>query len=388
MSKKNKNIPAGEQGNVTVNQSKKKKKKGGLFGRIVRRFFLLLFTVIVLLVVDLCLVMNLVFNGPSEAACEVLTMSLTEASATKWVPGLFMGDERVEEIRASVNIELPDEYTDVSQVVINMNSSAGEAGDEWANYPDGIYIERYAGNTFNAHIMVVRDPSRVYMGTSAEKFSTNIPGKRITEAMDATPDAIAAVNAGAFYDDGTSSPVVGSVPAGLVYARGSMVWDAYHGLVPQKGFAGFNKDNILIVAKSMTAAEAEAQGIRDGCEFGPVLIMNGQINMDAYNTNSGYNPRTAIGQRADGTVIFVCIDGRQANSLGGTYKDVIDIMIEYGAVNACNMDGGSSSVMLYRDTYGLYGEAGQVQMINNYSLLQSQPRRMPNYWMVRATSEE
>ncbi len=387
MSKKNKNAPVEEQENVTVKQSKKKKKKGGLLGRIVRRFFLLLFTIIILLVADLCLVMNLVFNGPSEAACEVLTMALTEASATKWVPGVFMGDERVEEIRASVNIDLPDDMTDTSQVVINMNSSLGGANDEWEGHPDGIRIESYAGTTFNAHIMIVRDPSRVYMGTSAEKFSTTIPGKRITEAMEAAPDAIAAVNAGAFYDDGTAGSIVGSVPAGVVCSKGGVVWDAYHGLVPQKGFAGFNKDNILVVAKSMTAAEAEAQGIRDGCEFGPVLIMNGEINMDAYNSNSGYNPRTAIGQRSDGTVIFVCIDGRQANSLGGTYKDVIDIMIEYGAVNACNMDGGSSSVMLYRDTYGLYGEAGTVQMINNYSLLQSQPRRMPNYWMVRATSE-
>ena len=388
MSKKNKNAPVTEQEALPEKQTKKKKKKGGVIGRIIRRFFLLLFTLIFLLVADLCLVMNLVFNGPSQAACEVLTMSLTEASATKWVPGVFMDDERVEEIRASVNIELPDSVTDTSQIVINMESSMGGTSDEWANYPDGIRIERYSGKTFNAHIMIVRDPSRVYMGTSAEKFSTSVPGKRITEAMDATPDAIAAINAGAFYDDGTSSPVVGSVPAGLVFAGGSLRWDAYHGLVPQKGFAGFNKDNILIVAKSMTAAEAEAQEIRDGCEFGPVLIMNGEINMEAYNNNSGYNPRTAIGQRSDGTVIFVCIDGRQASSMGGLYKDVIDIMIEYGAVNACNMDGGSSSVMLYRDTYGLFGEAGQVQMINNYSLLQSQPRRMPNYWMVSATGKE
>jgi hypothetical protein len=62
-------------------------------------------------------------------------------------------------------------------------------------------------------------------------------------------------------------------------------------------------------------------------------------------------------------------------------------MLEYGAVNACNMDGGSSSVMLYRDQYGLYGEPGQVQMINSYSLLQSEPRRMPNFWMVRPAQE-
>ena len=82
-------------------------------------------------------------------------------------------------------------------------------------------------------------------------------------------------------------------------------------------------------------------------------------------------------------MIFVCIDGRQTSSLGGTYADVINIMVEYGAINACNMDGGSSSVMMYRDTTGKLGTAGEVSMINNYSLLQSEPRRMPNFWLVR-----
>ena len=70
--------------------------------------------------------------------------------------------------------------------------------------------------------------------------------------------------------------------------------------------------------------------------------------------------------------------------MGGTYADLIDIMVEYGAVNACNMDGGSSSVMLYRDQYGLFGAAGEIQAINSYSLFQSQPRRMPNFWLVKA----
>ena len=50
------------------------------------------------------------------------------------------------------------------------------------------------------------------------------------------------------------------------------------------------------------------------------------------------------------------------------------------------MDGGSSSVMMYRDTTGRYGTAGETVMINNYSLLQSQPRRMPNYWRVRSSN--
>ena len=368
---------------MDVQPKKKKKKKGGLLGRIIRRFFLLLFTLVILLVVALGLVMNLIFNGPSPTARVMLTMSLTEASATKWVPGLFMDDALVESIRANVEEDLPDDYTDTSLVTIDRGSTVGGSSDEWKDHPDGIYIEHISGDTYNAHVMIIRDPSRVYMATSTDgAFSQNIPGTRITEEIE-NEQAIAAINAGAFLDDGTAGSHVGSVPAGLVYACGVLRSNTLHGYVPEEGFVGFNEDDVLVVAKSMTPEEAEAKNIRDGCEFGPVLIMNGETNQEAYNSNSGYNPRTAIGQRADGTVIFVCIDGRQASSLGGTYRDVINIMYEYGAVNACNMDGGSSAVMLYRDAQGLYGEAGQVVMVNNYSLLQSEPRRMPNFWMVR-----
>ena len=362
---------------------KKKKKGSGLLGRIIRRFFLVVFTVILLAVAALCLVMNLVFNGPSPAARKILTMSLTEASATKWVPGLFLDEETVAAIRKNVDAELPDEVTDTSQVVIQTGSLAST--DEWAGYPDGIYVEDIQGKTFNAHIMIIRDPSQVYMATSTSgNFSRNVPGKRITEVIE-TEGAIAAVNAGAFFDNGTAGPEVGSTPEGLVIAGGQVRWNS--GKAPEEGFVGFNEDNIMIVAKTMTAEKAMELKIRDGCCFGPVLIMNGEVSMEAYNSASGYNPRTALGQRADGAVIFLCIDGRQAGSIGGTYADIIDIMLEYGAVNACNMDGGSSSVMLYRDTYGRYGEAGQVRMMNTYSVIQAEPRKMPNFWMVRPASE-
>ncbi len=364
--------------------AKKKKKGSGWFGRLVRRFFLLLFTIVLLALGALVLLLNLVFNGPSPAAQEVLTMSLIEASATKWVPALFIGEARVAEIRASSGAKLEEEVTDTSKVIIQKNNAMTATNDEWAKYPDGIRIERVSGDTYNAHIMIIRDPSTVYMGTSTEKFSTAIPGKRITEMMEANPDAIAAINAGAFFDDGTAGSAVGSYPLGLVMSQNKCVWAS--GKQPGlEGFAGFDENDILVVSqKNLTESEAKERKIRDGCCFGPALIINDEINMEAYNTNSGYNPRTAIGQRADGAVIFVCIDGRQASSLGGTYADIINIMEEYGAVNACNMDGGSSSVMMYRDAQGLYGQAGAVTMINNYSLLQSQPRKMPNFWMVRS----
>lgn len=362
---------------------KKKKKKGsGLFGRIVRRFFLVLFTVIALILVAACLALNLIFNGPSPAARDVLTMSLLEPSGTKWIPGLFMDAQTLDSIRTREDSNLTDEFSNTSEIVINKDAAISTGTDEWANSPDGIRFESHSGDTYNAHIMIVRDPSKVYLGTSTENFSTSIPGTRIDDQIE-TDGAIAGVNAGAFFDNGTSDPSVGSVPEGLVYSKGACKWTT--GSPPNgiKGFAGFNKDNILVVAQdNLSKAQAEELNIRDGCCFGPVLIMNGEINQEAYNSNSGWNPRTAIGQRKDGAVVFVCIDGRQAGSMGGTYKDVIDIMIEYGVVNACNMDGGSSSIMVYRDTYGLFGEAGTVQVINSYSLLQERPRKMPTFWMV------
>jgi len=366
-------------------KQKKEKKGSGFFGRLIRRFFLLLFTVIFLAAGALILVMNMIFNGPSPTMRDTLTMSLIEASATKWVPALFIGEETVAQIRENVKgAELPQDVSTNTQVVIQKGNAITATSNEWEKYPDGIRFEEYAGPTYNAHIMIVRDPSTVYMGTSTKSYSTAIPGKRITEMMEANPDAIAGVNAGAFFDDGTTSNAVGSHPLGLVMASGECVWSS--GKQPGlEGFAGFNEDDVLVVSKkNLTKKEAEELNIRDGCCFGPVLLMDGEVNMEAYNNKSGYNPRTAIGQRADGAVIFVCIDGRQPSSLGGEYADIIDIMVEYGAVNACNMDGGSSSVMMYRDTAGRYGNPGEVKMMNNYSLLQSQPRKMPNFWMVRS----
>ena len=68
--------------------------------------------------------------------------------------------------------------------------------------------------------------------------------------------------------------------------------------------------------------------------------------------SSGANPRTAIGQKADGTVLLLVTDGRGAGGhLGATARDLISIMQEYGAVNAANLDGGSSSAMYYDGTY-------------------------------------
>ena len=113
---------------------KKKKKGSGLLGRIIRRFFLLLFTVIVLILAALILAANLVFNGPSTAAQEVLTMTLLEPSATKWIPALFIGEERVAEIQNGKSIAMADEETDINQVIIQKSTALTSSTNEWPRF--------------------------------------------------------------------------------------------------------------------------------------------------------------------------------------------------------------------------------------------------------------
>lgn len=365
---------------------RKQKEKGRIRRRvfcIIRRTLLVLFTLIILAVGALALVLNHIFNGPFPEAKKVLTMALKEASATKWVPALFMGEEEVRKItELTYENNLEGEKTDTEMIQIGEGGSLVDSS-EWADHPDGIRIETVGGDTYTGYVMIIRDPSQVYLATSSDQFSQSIPGKRITKAIE-DEGAIAGINAGAFFDNGTSSSVVGSIPQGLTVSKGKVVWTT--GETPvgsQTAFVGFTNDHKLIVSSDITADDVESMGIRDGCSFGPVLLMNGTINEAAYNNNSGLNPRTAIGQRADGAVIFVCIDGRQASSLGGTYGDIIDVMVEFGAINACNLDGGSSTVMLYRDH-----ETGEVSMINSYSLLQEEPRRMPTFFMVAPGRED
>ena len=100
-------------------------------------------------------------------------------------------------------------------------------------------------------------------------------------------------------------------------------------------------------------------------------MINGEAQQVS-EIDTGLNPRSAIGQRADGAVLFLFIDGRHANCPGASYPDTVDVMLQFGAVNACNLDGGYSSVMY------LNGE----RISDVLSLEQS--RRMPVAFLIRA----
>ena len=110
------------------------------------------------------------------------------------------------------------------------------------------------------------------------------------------------------------------------------------------GIIGFNKENKLVLGK-MSAQEAVNKGIRDGIDFGPFLIVNGKPSFIKGNGGWGTAPRSAIGQRKDGIVLFLVMDGRDyKNGISGSdMVDLTEFLMRYGAYNASNLDGGTSS---------------------------------------------
>ena len=109
---------------------------------------------------------------------------------------------------------------------------------------------------------------------------------------------------------------------------------------------GIDGDGILHVG-TMSPKSALDAGVRDAVSFGPALIINGTPCNSGGSLSGGFNPRTAIGQRSDGAMLMLVINGRSIGSLGATLDDLVSVMLDYGAVNASNLDGGASSLMMY-----------------------------------------
>lgn len=88
---------------------------------------------------------------------------------------------------------------------------------------------------------------------------------------------------------------------------------------------------------------------RDVMSTGPVLLLssiNQPIGDDAFCRNR--HPRTAVGRKADGTVVLLVVDGRAAESAGMSIPELQRTMRWLGCVDAINLDGGGSSAMYVR----------------------------------------
>lgn len=345
--------------NRKIKNNKKNNKKSNR-SRLIKRIALSIFTALFVIVLGLLGVIYILEFGPSNTARNLFVNSAMESSAGKFMATMFLSDEKIAQIRKDNSVVASDDITDTSLINIGTNETDTADGDD--NDEDGIQIIDISNDTYKGKMMIVKDPSRVTVGISGQ-YGASYSGKTVMD-MAMNYDAVAAVNGGGFEDNNGVGN--GGTPIGLVISDGEL---KYGSAGSSYEVIGFDNNNNLVVGK-MTASEALSRGVRDALSFGPILIVNGQASQ-VNGSGSGLNPRTAIGQRADGAILLLVIDGRQVNSLGASYADVIDVMLEYGAVNAANLDGGSSSLMYYKGEY-----------INSCASLYG-PRNMPTSIIVR-----
>ena len=266
-----------------------------------------------------------------------------------------------------------DSKTDVTDPDDILGQANLEVGDkDYAGYTvsvndieQGIVISDISGQGYRGKVMLIDDPSRVYLGTTTMK---GVEGLRIRAMMEEY-GAIAGINASGFADPNDSG--TGGDIIGLSYSDGEYWGEevSYYGSIL------ITEDDKLVVGNVRDWKNYE---IRAGIQFGPVLIADGEAQIEG-SGGYGIQPRTAIGQREDGVIVFLVVDGRNPGwSLGCTMGDLIEILQKYGVVNAACCDGGSSSVLAYN---------GEV-INKNSSLNPDYGRRLPNAFLVAPKESE
>ena len=285
--------------------------------------------------------------GPWGGFRNLLITTAMTTMNHKYLATWFYSDKTINEVLMSNNIIESGEMTDTSLIRFKKYTTTiykNEFEKDILTKDEGndLYkVINVSGNGYQGFLVAIYDPSRIKIATS--KY-LNRRGESIL-TVSKRENAIIAMNAGGFYDPDWNSN--GAVPHGTVIKDGAVVSD-YADARVGGGFIGFTKDNKLLLG-NMSKQQALDSGYRDAIEFGPYLIVNGKKSFIRGNGGWGIAPRSAIGQRQDGIVLFVVINGRLSSSIGVDMVELTDIMYKYGAYNAANLDGGSSSELVIKN---------------------------------------
>lgn len=281
------------------------------------------------------------FSGFREWLITTAMTTMTHQYFATW----FYDDETIEAVLAKntvVESSTPTN-TDLIEIVDYNNEEEVTYANEFERQilenpnNDDYKIIEIEGSGYSGYLAVIYDPSRVHTVTTKYLDSR---GEYLVDMAERV-DALVAINGGGFIDPNFNSN--GATPVGITVSHGVMLTSAsWNG---SGGIIGFTEDNVLVLGK-YSSAQVRALGIRDAVTFGPFLIVNGEPSKVLGNGGWGDAPRTVIGQRKDGIVLFLVIDGRTISKPGADMDDLIEIMQNYGAYNAANLDGGTSSVMV------------------------------------------
>lgn len=227
------------------------------------------------------------------------------------------------------------------------------------NIEQGIIISLVKGGAYTGRVVQIADPTRVIVASTRHKGSQ---GQLICDYLDEY-NAVLGINASGFAD--YNGVGMGGELIGATRAQGQDWGEIAYSYMT----IGFDQSNRLLAGKIVNWDDLK---LRDAIQFGPVLIKDNEILTEG-SAGWGLQPRTIIGQREDGVVLFLIVDGRKPGySIGATMGDCAEILKSYGAVTAAACDGGSSSVLAYNG-----------EIINRPSTPMETGRYLPNAFLVK-----
>ncbi|HEM6272874.1 TPA: phosphodiester glycosidase family protein [Streptococcus suis] len=254
----------------------------------------------------------------------------------------FVISEAISTVSASNTTTSSQNTTTVSSSTAATTASNVSTTD--TSYSDDniqINLETITTNNTTVYVADIQVSSAEYLKTALAQntYGNNITAK--TSETAAANNAILAIN-GDYY---------GANSTGYVIKNGTLYRDTVRDNASYGDLAIYADGSFEIVYEDeVTAQELIDQGVVNLLAFGPALVENGEIVVDT-STEVGRamasNPRTAIGIIDENHYIIVVADGRTTESEGLSLYQMAEIMKEYGATTAYNLDGGGSSTLYF-----------------------------------------
>ena len=310
--------------------------------------------------------------GPWDAVRNFYVNTAMKTKDHQYFAKIFYSDERINEIiNSNYFIEIKEKVK-LDDVVIDTSPKAS-----YKNKYDEEILTRDPGNEdykiinikigiSKGYLVAIYDPTRVSL-IRAKNFNIGRYGEQVS-AMCNRYNASVCINGGGFEDYGMGS----DIPLGYVIDDGEIVWPSSNWDTRKGNLIGLNGEGKLLLLSDSTGTEALAEGMMDGLEFGPFLIVNGKP-LEIVGDPWGKSPRVAIGQRKDGVILFLVIDGENYID-GASLQDVVDVLMKYGAYNAANLDGGHSTSLaingvLYNNPPAIAKKQGGRYVVTGFGLL-------------------
>ena len=322
---------------------------------------------IIFLILDIVLGITLfVFNFIPSIREKIILSSI---DSNKWLVYTLYSEDTVSKVINNKNQVKLENTKDLDKIVVEskplqiIESEYDEAILTKDN--DDYKLLNIIVGGYKAYLVAIYDPSKVEL-IHSKTFNTGTGQEKIKD-MCVRSGGLVCINGGMFVDNGVGS----DIPMGYLIKNGKVLWrDNYN----SASLIGFTNDNKLLLINA-TAEEAIKKGMRDALEFGPFLIVNGK-RIDNNDAVGGFRraARVAIAQRKDGIVLFLVTEGN--HSSGPTMGDITDTLLNYGAYNAANLDGGASSQLaingeLINNPKNIYGQTvvGGRSVVSGFGLI-------------------